>query len=259
MKSSSLLAELQKLYPDSSKNTLKSWIEQGRIVPDEKGGYKLLPKTRYTTSGSVKILYRDRYLVVLDKPEGVLSVKTAFEKEDTLYKYVKETFGNHAKVVHRLDQGTSGVILFALEKKTYETLKKMFENHELDRRYTAIVEGELTPKEGVWISYLWQDQAYKMHASKDPEDGKKAITHYKVLKASKHKTIIECRLETGRKNQIRVQAKEAGHPVLGDQKYGAKKDPLKRLALHAHSIEFLHPILKKKIFVESELPKRFLK
>ncbi|MCB1114165.1 MAG: RluA family pseudouridine synthase [Chlamydiia bacterium] len=258
MKSSSLIERLQKLYPDSSKNTLKLWIKQGRVLEEENGNVKLLPKPRFTETGGIKILYRDRYLVVLEKPEGVLSVKAAFESQETLHKYVKETFGaKNAKVVHRLDQGTSGVIMFALEEKAYEKLKKMFEKHEVDRRYKALVEGRLHPKKGTWKSYLWEDKAYKVHSSQDPDSGREAITHYKVLHETKNFSLVEFKLETGRKNQIRVHAAENGHPIAGDTKYGSKKNPIKRLALHAFSLEFTHPILDKKIKVKSPLPSSF--
>jgi tRNA pseudouridine32 synthase/23S rRNA pseudouridine746 synthase/23S rRNA pseudouridine1911/1915/1917 synthase len=272
MKSASLLSRVQILSPDSSVTTLRSWIKQGRVTVDgepvtradasvEEGQeVKLLPKARFTDKGEIKILYQDRYLVVLDKPEGVLSVKAPFEAEKTLHKFLKATYGaNRVKVVHRLDQGTSGVILFALEEKTYKELKKMFEKHELDRRYTAVVEGVVDEPEGSWHHYLWEDEAYRMHAGSDPSEGKEAITHYTVLRKSKYYTLIECRLETGRKNQIRVQAADSGFPIAGDVKYGAKRNPLGRMALHAHSLEFLHPILKKKLKVESPLPPSFMK
>ena len=270
MKSSSLLSWLESQYPDSSKNTLKTWISKGRVLVDgktetkpnalveENQKIKLLPRPRFTEKGGVKILYRDRYLVVLEKPEGVLSVKAAFESHETLHQYVKETFGaKNARVVHRLDQGTSGVIMFALEENAYNVLKKMFEKHEVDRRYKALLEGQLKPRKGTWKSYLWEDKAYKVHSSQDPNAGKEAITHYTVLNRTKNFSLVEFKLETGRKNQIRVHAADAGYPIAGDTKYGATKNPLKRLALHAYSLEFMHPILKKNVKVKSAVPESF--
>ena len=272
MKSSSLLDRLLELAPESTTTTLRSWIKLGRVtvdgvtvtqasLPVEEGQLiKILPKPKFTDKGDVKILYKDRFLVVLDKPEGILSVKAPFEHENTLHKYLKATYGPSVRVVHRLDQGTSGTILFALEEKTYQTLKKMFERHDLNRRYIAVLEGTLQEGEGTWDSYLFDDEAYVVHSSPNPSEGAKhAITHYRVLNKSKHYTLVECSLDTGRKNQIRVQAAASGHPVTGDPKYGAKKNPLSRLALHAYLLEFLHPITKKKMRFESPVPENFLK
>lgn len=270
MKSAPLIDRLALQSPDSTKTTLRSWIKQGRVTVDGKAitqasyevhelqEVKLLPKPKFTDKGEVKILYEDRFLVVVDKPAGLLTVKAAFEQEKTLFKYLKDSYGaKKVRVVHRLDQGTSGVIIFALEEKAYVDLKKMFEKHEIDRRYLAILEGALDEGKGTWESYLWEDDAYVIHSSPNEHEGKHAITHYTVLKKTKHYTLVECALETGRKNQIRVHAAEAGYPVTGDSKYRAKKDPLNRLALHAHSIEFLHPITKKKIHVDSPVPENF--
>lgn len=273
MKSSSqpLIERLVVLNPDSTKTTLRSWIKQGRVLvngktvtqasrpTEENEEIKLLPKPKFTDKGDIPILYADRFLVVVNKPEGVLSVKAPFEHEKTLHRYLKESYGPKVRVVHRLDQGTSGVMLFALEEKTYTALKKMFEKHDLTRSYTALLEGHLQDNEGTWDNYLWEDDAYFVHITKDETEGKRAITHYTVLRKSKHYTLVECTLETGRKNQIRVQAAHHGAPITGDEKYGAKKDPLGRLALHAHLLEFLHPITKKKMRFEAPLPDKFLK
>lgn len=272
MKSAPLLERVQSLAPDSTKTTLRSWIKQGRVTVDgkpitqasfvvEEGQeVKLLPKPKFTDRGNVKILYEDNFLVILDKPEGVLSVKAAFEEDNTLHKFIKETYGKRkVRVVHRLDQGTSGTIIFALEETTYQALKKMFEKHTIDRRYTAILEGNIDDQEGTWESYLWQDEAYVMHSTTNPTEGKHAITHFKVLQKSKYYSLVECKLDTGRKNQIRVHASDAGHPIAGDTKYGAKRNPINRMALHAHSINFLHPITKKNISVSAPLPESFLR
>ena len=272
MKSASLLDLLALLAPESTKTTLRSWIKLGRVTVDkevitqasflvEEGReVQLLPKPRFTDKGGIKILYQDRFLVVVDKPEGVLSVKAPFEHEKTLHKYLKATFGPNVKVVHRLDQGTSGVILFAFEEKTYKALKKLFEKHDVKRRYLAVLEGSLQEEKGTWESYLYEDEAYVVHSSPRPvEKSRLATTHYTVINKSKHYTLVECSLDTGRKNQIRVHASDCGHPVTGDSKYGAQKDPLSRLALHAYSLEFLHPMLKKKMRFESPVPESFLK
>lgn len=267
-----LLERLAAISPDSTKTTLRSWIKQGRVTVDDKvitqaslplqegQEVRVHPKPKFTDQGGVRILYEDRFLVVLDKPEGVLSVKAPFEHEKTLHKYLKATYSaKNVRVVHRLDQGTSGVILFALEEKAYTALKKMFEKHDLKRSYTAVLEGIIHEGEGTWNNYLKEDEAYKVHVCADETEGKRAITHFSVLRKSKHYTLVECTLETGRKNQIRVQAAYNGTPVVGDEKYGAKKNPLGRLALHAHLLEFLHPITKKKMSFTSPVPEKFLR
>lgn len=272
MKSASLIDRLVSVTPDSTITTLRSWIKQGRVTVDgkpitqasfiveENQEVKVHPKPRFTDKGDVRIIYEDRFLVVLDKPEGILTVKAAFESEKTLHKFLKATYGTKkVRVVHRLDQGTSGVILFALEEQTYLGLKKLFEKHDLNRRYTALLEGALDEGTGTWESYLWEDDAYVVHATNDPSQGKHAITHFTVLDKTKHYTLVECTLATGRKNQIRVQAAAAGFPVAGDTKYGSRKNPLNRLGLHAHLLEFVHPITKKKMKFESEVPENFYK
>lgn len=267
-----LLEHLSTVSPDSTKTTLRSWIKQGRVTVDGKvitqasfplqegQEVKVHPKPKFTDQGGVRILYEDRFLVVLDKPEGVLSVKAPFEHEKTLHKFLKGTYSSkNVRVVHRLDQGTSGVILFALEEKTYTALKKMFEKHDLTRSYTAVLEGIIEEGEGTWDHFLREDEAYKVHVCANESEGKRAITHFTVLNKSKHYTLVECTLETGRKNQIRVQAAHHGTPIVGDEKYGAKKNPLGRLALHAHLLEFLHPITKKPMRFTSPVPTNFLR
>ena len=235
-------------------------ITQATLDIDEKAEVKLLPKPKFTDKGEIPIIYKDRFIVAVDKPEGVLSVKAPFEHEKTLHKYLKTTYGGqNVKVVHRLDQGTSGVILFALEETAFVTLKKMFEKHDLTRTYTAVLEGSLEDSEGTWTDYLWEDELYHVHVTDNIHEGKKAITHFVVLRKSKHYTLVEFTLETGRKNQIRVQAAERGHPIAGDEKYGAKRNPLSRLALHANLLAFLHPISKKKLRFESPVPENFLR
>ncbi len=265
----SLLDLLIKHFPESSKTTLRDWIKQGRISIDghliknsshivKEGQKVLLSKRKTTIDGGIKILYEDTHIVVIEKPNGLLTVSTAFEKTETAHSLLKRVFfPQKIYVVHRLDQDTSGVLIFAKSEEAKENLKKDFEKHAIVRQYLAIVEGRLPHSEGTWSSYLFEDAQYYVKSTSDPSRGKLATTHYRVIHTSKHYSLIELTLETGRKNQIRVHCQEANHPVAGDKKYGATKDPLHRLCLHAKHLTFTHPISKKKMTFDTETPEEF--
>lgn len=270
-KDSILLDALQEMSPESSKTTLRSWLKDGRISVDgevvklasfqvNKGQRVALGNKTHYTKERLRIIYQDQHLIAIDKPEGLLSVATVFEKEKTVHAILKQTF--HPRkiyVVHRLDQDTSGVLLFALSEEAYHRLKKMLEKHEIKRQYAAIIEGKLPSKRGTWQSYLYEDSTYFVRSVSSPEEGELAITHYDTKGSSRHYSFLEVRLETGRKNQIRVHCSEAGHPIAGDLKYGAKTNPAKRLCLHAHTLELLHPVTGKKMHFTSPLPDAFKK
>ncbi len=161
--------------------------------------------------------------------------------------------------MHRLDQDTSGVMLFARTEAVKEKLKEMFERHDLERRYTAVVEGEMEETKGEWCCYLYEDSQYVVHVTQDPSKGKLAVTHYVLKGRSKDYSLLELKLETGRKNQIRVHCSQAGHPVVGDEKYGAALNPMKRLGLHASLLAFKHPVTEQMMRFESALPDEFEK
>lgn len=265
-KSAPLLEVLEELFPKSSKNRLKRWIKDGRIrvekreIRDQnfpiskKMSLTLRNKTKHAPYG-IKILYEDRDLVVLEKPPSLLSVATHFEEKETVHAVLKMGY-RYQRVfpVHRLDRETSGVMVFAYSNRAKEDLKRQFYSHLIERGYLAIVEGHLETKKGKWESTLKENGNY--FVSSHPR-GKIAITHYEVVRTTNHFTSLKLRLETGRKNQIRAQASEAGFPVAGDLKYGSKKNPLKRLALHAHYLSFTHPIMKKKMVFNSPPPPPF--
>lgn len=269
--STSLLEMLAELFPKSSKNTLKSWIKDGRIEID--GSIVTQPSMKLTTSQKLKvapkkkilpegisILYEDDYLVVINKPSGLLSVSTAFEKKETVHSILRNHFSPRpVYVVHRLDQDTSGVMLFALNQEALQRLKALFEIHDIERYYTAIVEGTLSPPKGTWQSFQFEDANYKVHETEDENKGKCAITHFQTLASTPRFSLLELRLETGRKNQIRVHCSHAGHPIVGDKKYGCHYNPLKRLCLHAHFLSFKHPLTKKLLKFCAAPPKEFNK
>jgi len=264
-----LLDALGKLAPDSSRTTLRSWIKDGRVTIDGKlakradqevvaGQVIEVAAKQRTLPAGIKILYNDSHIVVVEKPIGVLSVATNFEKGETVHAILKERFRPRmVHVVHRLDQDTSGVMLFALNEKAKNRLKEMFEKHELERAYVAIVEGSFSEEKGVWQSYLYEDANYIVRPTQDKERGRLAITHFQVIGAKKEFTRLKLTLETGRKNQIRVHCQQAGHPVAGDKKYGSKTNPLKRLGLHAYFLGFKHPISNKPMIFTSPVPEQF--
>ncbi len=264
-----LLEALNHLSPQSSKTTLRSWIKEGRVQIDQvpakisnvwilQGQTVTVSHRRKFIAEGIEILYEDADLVVIEKPAGLLSVATAFEKGETAHAILKSTYcPRKVYVVHRLDQETSGVMLFAFQENAREQLKAIFEIHDIERSYTAIVKGCMQPSSGTWKSYLYEDDTYTVHTTDNLNLGKEAITHYRVLASSKRYSWLNLTLETGRKNQIRVHCQEAGHPIIGDKKYGGPPSPIKRLCLHAHLLSFTHPITKKKLCFESSVPKEF--
>lgn len=262
----SLFEALTQLFPQSSKSTFRKWVQEGRVLVDGMAVKKLpclLKEGQVVTFGSksrfleggIRLIFEDNDLVVIDKPPGLLSVATDFEKGETAHAILKKFFRPRPiYIVHRIDQETSGVMCFALSVEAREILKETFASHNLLRRYVAIVEGHLRPDEGTWKSYLYEDRFYKMHTTQNPVLGQLAITHYLVERRSRKLSRVLFTLETGRKNQIRVQCQEVGHPIVGDRKYGAKTDLIKRLALHAERLEFKHPITQKDLVFTSSIP-----
>ncbi len=266
-----LLARLQELYPDSSNATLRSWIKEERIlvdgVPAKRSGDEVAEDTKITLVAravrmphDLKILHQDHDFIAVEKPCGLLSVATNFETKKTVHAILKEYFRpKRVHVVHRLDQDTSGILIFALHEQMRDQLKVIFEKHEIDRQYEAIVEGNMMATKGRWESYLYEDAVYKVYSTKNPAGGEQAITLFERLCVLPGYTHLQLTLHTGKKNQIRVHCSDAGHPVAGDKKYGAQTDPAKRVLLHAHRLSFLHPLTKKRVSFESPMPEAFVK
>ena len=208
----------------------------------------------------LKILYEDAYLIVVEKKEGLLSVATDHQKERTaqhiLNEYVKRTHrNNRIFVVHRLDRETSGIMMYAKDEKTQHTLRDNWHDIVYDRRYVSIVMGDMEKDQGTVRSWLTDR---KLYVSSSPVDdgGKLSITHYRTIKRANGYSLMELQLETGRKNQIRVQFAAIGHPIAGDKKYGAQINPFGRLALHASVLEFRHPHTGKTMRFVSPAPFR---
>jgi 23S rRNA pseudouridine1911/1915/1917 synthase len=211
----------------------------------------------------LKIVHEDQYIIVIDKQAGLLSIATDREKDKTAYsilsRHVKlENTKNRIFVVHRLDRETSGIMMFAKNQETQELLQKGWQNIISERNYVAVVEGKVEKKEGTIESFLKESKAMTMFSENDPEEGIRAVTHYKVLKQNNDYSLLEIRLDTGRKNQIRIHMKEFEHSIIGDKKYGGGKSPIKRMGLHAQKLTFKHPVYKTDLSFISPVPKSFL-
>jgi tRNA pseudouridine32 synthase/23S rRNA pseudouridine746 synthase/23S rRNA pseudouridine1911/1915/1917 synthase len=264
--SMTLFETLKILAPDSSHSKLRSWLQQGRVVVDQKvqkigstplsigQTVEIVQKEQILDQG-LKIIFEDQHIVVVDKPSGLLSVASNDTKEPSVYGILKKHYSyRKVFVVHRIDQDTSGVLLFALTEEACEKLKEIFEKHSLERVYIAMCQGFPLEKKGTYQSLLFEDANYVVKTTKDPSKGKLAITHYEVLRKKKEYCFLKVTLETGRKNQIRVHFAEALHPIVGDRKYGAKINPLKRLGLHAATLSINHPITEKLMTFNSPCP-----
>jgi tRNA pseudouridine32 synthase/23S rRNA pseudouridine746 synthase/23S rRNA pseudouridine1911/1915/1917 synthase len=210
----------------------------------------------------LQIIYEDDYLLVVDKPAGLLTVQTETNKTRTaqyiLTDYVRR--GNYKSrnkifTVHRLDQWTSGVLIFAKSEEIKMKLQAQWKDTE--KKYIAIVHGRMPQKEGIISSYLAENKAFVVYSTTDPAKGKLAQTAYKVLKETPGFNMLEINLLTGRKNQIRVHLTDKGCPIVGDRKYGKAHDDYKRLALHSKSISFKHPVTGKQMTFETRLPPYF--
>ncbi len=250
----SLLELLQEMAPESSKNRLRSWVETGRVSVDGKAPKhinQIINEGQEVTIGTkpkflkedLKIIFEDEDLVVVDKPIGLLSVATDLEKERTVHSILKRRFHNRMVYpIHRLDQETSGLLVFAYTKQAREHLKKQLEERTMQREYRALVHGH--PGKGTWRCSLAENTHMKVYVTKR---GKEAVTHFETLKKKGTCSLLKVKLETGRKHQIRVQATHHGYPIVGDPKYGLPEDAGKNLQLRAVALAFTHPRTNKQM------------
>ena len=213
-------------------------------------------KNRY-----VKIVYEDQYLVVIEKNVGVLSMAAGHSSLnvkailDDYFKQPRQKCTAH--VVHRLDRDTSGLMVYAKDKRTELLLEEDWHNIVYDRRYVAVVSGEMRETDGVIANWLKDNKAYFTYSSPVDNGGKYAVTHFHVLARSPRYSLVEYRLETGRKNQIRVHSADMGHPVCGDVKYGNGDDIIGRLCLHAYILCFYHPLTHRRMEFATPIPPAF--
>lgn len=241
----------------------KSWLEHRLISVDGvvssrfdfpvKAGQTL----RIGASGKgvchcpLEILYEDEALFAVNKPAGLLTVASDSEKEKTAYRAVHDSGVEPLFVVHRLDKDTSGVLLFARSAEMRDALQESWDE-KVGREYIAVCEGVFEEKSGRIETFLRETSTHMMYSA---PSGIRAVTNYVVTAENAKYSLLRVNLETGRKNQIRTHMKELGHPVAGDKKYGAKTDPLKRLALHARALTITHPVTGLPLRIEAPTPK----
>lgn len=261
---------LKKHFPKSSKTTLRSWIHSGRILIDGRyatdlgielqQGQSVSIRSRFVfLDEGIKVLYEDAAVIVVEKPEGMLSVATDFETQNTLQNILKIRLRRkNVFAVHRLDRETSGIMMFACNESAKQSLKIQFEERNIQKTYYALIEGKLVTKQGCWQSYLQEDDKYFVRST-TMEKGKLAITEFDQIWTNKQFSLLQLKLLTGKKNQLRVHCSEAGHPIVGDKKYRANTNPLQRMALHAYSLAFVHPVQQKKMTFIAPLPNSFYK
>lgn len=206
------------------------------------------------------ILYEDKFIIIVNKPANLLTVSTAKEKDRTLFSYVfdylkKKNKNNKVFIVHRLDKDTSGIVILAKDEKTKFYLQENWDKFK--RNYVAVVEGKIQNNKGVLKNYLQETKTHYTYVVND-KNGKLAITEYEKILENKKYTLVSLNIKTGRKNQIRVQLSNIGNPIVGDKKYGTKKDPIRRMALVANTLEFIHPKTKEKIIIDIDIPNTFI-
>jgi 23S rRNA pseudouridine1911/1915/1917 synthase len=263
---------------EKSRNSVKSLLKHDQIVvngktvtrydyPLKSGDKIIVGNHRSIVEKNIpqlRILYEDDDIIVIDKEAGLLTITTGSGIDTTavslLKDYVqKQSPYNKIYTVHRLDQLTSGVLVFAKNSEAQHQLRDNWRDMVTKRTYVAVVEGKMDESEGKISSWLTENKKnYMVYSSPVDNGGKPAITRYKVLQTSDQFSLLELELETGRKNQIRVHLKDLGHPIVGDRKYGSSTS-IGRIALHARVLEFYHPASGEIMHFETPVPKLFLR
>ncbi|MGE0760926.1 MAG: RluA family pseudouridine synthase [Pirellulaceae bacterium] len=215
-------------------------------------------------SQSLEIVFEDEHLVVVGKPPALLTVPTRHRERTTLISLLEKRLqaarpGQRAYCVHRLDRGVSGLLVFGKRLEIAAAIRDQFEARKPERRYVAIVAGRVAKPRGTFRTYLATDADLNRFSTQDASQGELAVTHYQVTRRCANATVVEVTLETGRRNQIRVHFAESGHPVLGDPRYGNRAAPQvawphRRLALHAATLGFRHPVDGRSLRFRSPLP-----
>jgi 23S rRNA pseudouridine1911/1915/1917 synthase len=261
-----LAERLRALYPEASGRSLKQWLETGRVTVDGRAcrdGRRELAADAVVTLGGrasapfprgLTLVHEDDAILVVIKPAGLLTVATERERERTAYRLLWDYLGSKQArpfIVHRLDRETSGLLVFAKSESVKRTLQAQFEARTVERVYRALVEGRPTRELGTLESRLAEDRMLRVRSA---ERGRVAITHYRVLAARRENTLIELRLGTGRRHQIRVQLAESGWPIVGDVTHGGPRSGAGRLCLHATRLGFVHPVTGAPVVFESAPP-----
>ena len=277
-----LLSALELMYPESTKSKLRKMLTEGRVLVDSIPVFKAKevlnegnivsvinrseamkksppPEPRKQFS-KLKILFEDDEILVVEKPAGLLSVATDKLEKDTLHSrcvdYMKRK-STHAwsYIVHRLDRDTSGVMVFAKDSETKENLQNQFAQRNIERIYHALVEGMPECSEGTDTSWLVEDKhLHVKRVKKSFKGAKEAITHWSIEDSDDFVSLIEIKIETGRRHQIRMAMHYLGNPIVGDLTHGATTNPLNRICLHATALGFSHPSTNHFTLYESNVP-----
>ncbi|NLW90116.1 MAG: RluA family pseudouridine synthase [Syntrophomonadaceae bacterium] len=271
-----LMEFLLSKMPSQGRNNIKSLLTHRQVIVDTnvvtRYNHPLQVGQEVTINWAIirdegpkiglKILYEDSEIIVIDKPAGLLSMASDQEKMNTAYRQLRDYVSStnpedRIFIVHRLDRDTSGVMMFVKNETLKHQLQDSWKDTVIDRAYIAVVQGKIPDAQGTIKSWLRETKTKLMYSSSKEGDGLEAITHYKVLQTSPKYSLLEIRLETGRKNQIRVHMKDIGHSIIGDKKYGSTTNPIGRLGLHAHILAFKHPVSGQIMRFETEIPKKF--
>ncbi len=273
-KPTELLVFLLESMDDKSRNAVKSILKRGQVAVDGRTttqfddplrpGQKVNILTneaakRLGRLDGISILHEDDALLVIYKDAGVLSMASKNPRDRNAYQqlteYVKfEHPRNRIFIVHRLDRDTSGVMIYAKTEAVKDKLQENWHDDVKKRLYTAVVEGDVVIEEDTISSWLNETTTHRVYSTTKDEGGKHAVTHYKKIRGNDEFSLLEVELETGRKNQIRVHMHDIGHPVVGDKKYGSRKNPIRRLGLHATTLELIHPTTGKLVTYTAPAP-----
>jgi 23S rRNA pseudouridine1911/1915/1917 synthase len=275
-----LLEQMFSAWPDEKKKQIRTWLKfqavtvNGRPVSQFNHPLAIgdtvsirsdrfaIPKT--TLPSGIKIFFEDASLLVIEKPTNLLSIASEAEPEKTAYfqltDYLRQSHTRSKErvwIVHRLDRETSGLMVFAKTPEAKEALQKNWDTFE--KKYEAVVEGHLPQETGTFESDLDESNPFKVFIRPASTLTRHAVTHYRLLKKNRHRSLVELTLDTGRRHQLRVQLSAVGCPIVGDEKYGAKTDPAKRLGLHSCFLRFPHPLSKQELLFTCPLPKALAK
>ena len=273
-----LMDFLCRVMPDRKRSSIKQLLKFGSVmvngnvtsqfnVPLNQGDTVKVNLTRAFPvfyNRRVKIVYEDDDIIVIEKGYGLLSMGNEKIKDGTAYSILKDYLKekdprNKIFIIHRLDRDTSGLMMIAKTIEATEAMQHNWNNMVLERTYLAVVEGKVEEESGTVKSYLAENSQMEVYSTDDPEKGQLAVTRWKKIASGNGYTLMEVSLDTGRKNQIRVHMKDIEHPIAGDRKYGAKSSPIHRLALHAQTLRFVHPVTRRDMRFETPIPASFEK
>ena len=270
-----LLAFLFAGHPETKKTRVRQWLKLGSVQvnghsttsfnhPLRPGDVVTILAKEETIAQSMlpramRVVFEDAAVIVIEKPERLLSMASATQRERTAYAYLTDyvrggdpSAPQRVWIVHRLDRDTSGLMVFAKSEAAKHKLQSGWETSK--KRYLAVAEGTPPADHGILRSHLDENGPFKVYSAPPGPRTRLAITRYRVLKRMAATTLVELILETGRRNQIRVHLADVGCPIVGDRKYDAATDPIRRLALHSSSLQFHHPLSGELMKFESQLP-----